>query len=227
MDDSTPVAGFDPATALQELEQLNASLGGLLGRFQQLSGSTEAPITGTDPSGIVTAQLSPTGALTRLEVERDWKARIQPTELAVACSDAVTAAVTARTAELQSDPARTAPAPVPAPPEPATDPRSLQQISDETDRIMREALAYAPPPTPEQAPVHQRVSVQLVGPQAIVYIDPDWAKSTTTTALNAELAAALEASPPDRGPDMSALTDMNRQLEGLFAEAMAHLHKLI
>lgn len=215
----------DLEAALRELEQLNSSADGLLGRFQQLSGRTDGKVIATEETGVATAELSPAGELVRLEVDRDWKTRTRPERLAAACSAAVTAAFTARTAEL-TEATTDVPASAPTPPEPAADPRPLAEISDETDRMMRAALAYTPP-TVDRPESDAPVSVQLVGNQAIVQIDPEWAGTVTTAALNAELAAALEnpTAAPDSGT--STLTQMQQQLDGLFAEALAHLRRLV
>lgn len=218
--------GFD-ASSLHELEQLNSSLDGLLGRYQQLTtGRTAGSITGTDDSGVATAELSPSGDLVRLEVERDWKARVAADALGPACSAAVTAALGTRLAELQTEPAPDVPAPDASPVESSPDPRPLEEISDQTDRIMTEALAFTPTAPTEVAPPAGVVSVRLIGNQVLVHIDPDWARSASGSALNAELAAALESATPEPGPDLAPLQAMQRQLDGLFAEAMTHLRRL-
>lgn len=220
-----PEQNFDANAAVQELARLNASVDDLLRRWARLgSGRTATRVVATDDSGVATAELSPTGEIVRIELDRDWKAQLQPQALGAACTAAVTAALTERAGELQEQPA---PAAAPQPEvESHPDPRPLQDISDQTDLIMQQALAYVPPSPAETSTPTESVVVRLIGGQAMVHIDPEWARGTSTAAINAALAEALESPTREPQPDTEPLRDLNSRLDGLFAEALTHLRNL-
>lgn len=198
--------------------------------------------TGSDPTGVATAELDRAGVVQRLQVDAAWERHVPAEELGAAVVGAVQGASLAQfevmRSEVQVGPwsdtprlSRTAPPPAPVRAVPevpdGTPLRPLGDLADAVVSLMRRFDPAALVPATgvgEAASGSVRVTLGVHGFGGCE-IDPAWAARRSGLSISTTLGEALEkarvalAAAVENG----AVSQDRAELDDIFAQAMAHL----